>query len=258
MSHETEGFTGNVSCLFEFLVCQASWQCHAKTGAAKYLLMLVWSSLEMSSGFWKTTLTQSTSSKEDLWTVIHKTEIFWDIHDIMCFSSARCCTWWMDLQSSPLNTISHMTVYIQMYGQSQGHPICSSGSERQKWTLSFVVCLTFLTRMADYIHPLPREMKERRWTVVYRGGFLLYSTLSSSCFTHFFHSYCIAYAKGLLSSDLTYSVNTTKHKPALVIVFDCGFHLPSISCIEIQHFINRLTQEHAHTVDINGLLFYQC
>lgn len=94
-----------------------------------------------------------------------------------------------------------------MYGWSQGHPTCSSDSERQSWTLSFVACLSFLTCLADYIHPLPGEMKERRWTVVYKGGLycwvlthFLVLLISPTLF------FLTVYTKGLLSSDLMYSV----------------------------------------------------
>lgn len=179
----------------------------------------------MSSGFWNATLTQSTSSNEDSWTVMARTEIFWDIRDIVCFNSAGCCTWWMDLQYSPLNTISHMTVCKVIFKGERDvwlEPRTSYiliGVWETELDLIVVACLSFLTRLADYIHLLPREMKERRWTVVYRGGFLLLSPLSSSCFIHFSHSYFIVCAKGLLSSDLMYSVAGIlfkhKHKPSI-------------------------------------------
>lgn len=155
--------------------------------------MLVLASMEISSGFWNTTLTQSTSrSDEDLWTVMPRTELYGDIHDIMCFNSARCWRWWMDLVYSPLNTISHMTVCKVIFK-----------GERDVWSeprtsysligtweteLDLIVCgLSVLPDPLCRLHPPPAwrdEGEEMNWLCT-DGGFLLLTTFSSSCFTHF-------------------------------------------------------------------------
>lgn len=179
----------------------------------------------MSSGFWNTTLTQSTSRSEDLWTVMPRTELFWDIHDIMCFNSARCCRWWMDLQYSPLNTISHMTACKVIFKE-----------ERDVWSeprtsytligiweteLDLIVCgLSVLPDPLGRLHPPPawRDEGEEMNCCVQRGGLSITEYFLIFLFyPHFILLYMpkVCCLVTLCTPCPVYYLNTTNPKPAL-------------------------------------------